>query len=79
MEGRVKILETYRKSEEIISFYPKFSSICRPISTGYYHILWNTTMTSPDLCDQRLSLFTVHSILNTVDFVSNQSCKIHIT
>ena len=22
MEGRVKILETYRKSEEIISFYP---------------------------------------------------------
>ena len=24
MEGRVKILETYLKSEEIISFYPTF-------------------------------------------------------
>ena len=24
MEGRVKILETYPKSEEIISFYPNF-------------------------------------------------------
>ena len=29
MEERVKILETYSKSEEIIRFYPKFSWICR--------------------------------------------------
>ena len=29
MEGRVKILETYPKSEEIISFYSIFSSIYR--------------------------------------------------
>ena len=29
MEGRLKILETYPKSEEIISFYPQFSCICR--------------------------------------------------
>ena len=29
MEGRVKILETYSKSEEIISFSPQFSCICR--------------------------------------------------
>ena len=29
MEVRVKILETYPKSEEIRSFYPQFSGICR--------------------------------------------------
>ena len=29
MDGRVKVLETYPKSEEIISFYPIFSSIYR--------------------------------------------------
>ena len=29
MEGRVKILEIYPKSEEIISFYPQFSCIYR--------------------------------------------------
>ena len=30
MEERVKISETYPKSEQIITFYPQFSYICRP-------------------------------------------------
>ena len=29
MNGRVKILEIYPKSEEIMSFYPKFLCFCR--------------------------------------------------
>ena len=36
MEGRVKISETYSKSEEIINFYPQFSYIADFIQ--YYRL-----------------------------------------
>ena len=36
MEGKVKILETYPKSEEIKSFDPTFSHICRLLLCSDY-------------------------------------------
>ena len=46
MEGRLNILETYLKSEEIIRFYPQFSCICRLYTCDYIeqngHVLVTT-------------------------------------
>ena len=57
MEGRVKILETYPKSEEIISFYPIFSSICiyKRCVEQNCHVLVTTLYTSISLVSTHIN------------------------